>query len=951
MDPYLPAHQWQSFLTRAGLNSIDAELRDYESEEDMHTVSTMISSVPTPALELPKEGVVVVTSSKASPPASWLETLSKSIAHVTGRLPATQTSESATTSSFVGKTCLFVGEADQPLLHNIDDASLRGIKAMAASSEGLLWVTRGGAAEYENPEMSLVSGFLRVMRSEYVGQRFISLDLDPSEPAWSESAASAIVYMLKFGLANSEEDVLLAVREDEFALRNGMLRVPRLLKEPKRNTLFASEVPDWSAPDSFPKMPLFQADRPLSLKVGIPGRLDTLAFDIDQADEVIPDADVVEIEPRAYGLNSRDVSVAMGQLRDRAMGLECAGIITRVGAEAADQGFAAGDKVIALLQGPFSSHVSTSWHGVAQMPEQLNFNEAASLPWAFSTAYVALVNIARVRHGQSVLIHAAAGDIGQAAIMLAKDYLGAEVYATGILAATGKRGVDIVLNSLSGALLQTSFDVLAPFGHFVELGKQDVERNSLLEMSTFSRVASFTSLDLMAFLREQGDEAQRVLNEVVRLTTQEVIRPIRPTTFYAIGEMADAFRHIQAGNQMGKVVLSTESHEQVRVVPRAPIPKLNPDASYVLVGGVGGIGRSIAHWMADHGARNLVVLSRSAGDVQKTASFVAGLREVGCRVVPMACDVASKDDLERVLGTCEKDENLPPIRGILNGAMALRDSFFNKMTLDDWQTCIRPKVAASWNLHSHFSQPNSLDFYIMLSSVSGIIGTASQANYAAGCSYQDALAHKRRSMGLPAVSLDLGIVKEISYASTPEARALMDSWRRGGQLIVLSEEAVLRAFAAAVLYPLDQPQIVVGLNTGPGPQWDSLMGRDARFHPLKYRQSAAARSQALETEGNAQSLTVQLKIASSSEEAVRVVGEAVAGKLADVFMIPADDVDLSKPPLYYGVDSLVAVELRNMLTLQALADVSIFNILQSLSLMALAVDVVAKSKLIKTEVS
>jgi hypothetical protein len=207
-------------------------------------------------------------------------------------------------------------------------------------------------------------------------------------------------------------------------------------------------------------------------------------------------------------------------------------------------------------------------------------------------------------------------------------------------------------------------------------------------------------------------------------------------------------------------------------------------------------------------------------------------------------------------------------------------------------------------------------------------------------------------MGLPAVSLDLGIVKDVGYASISESRAVFDSWRRAGQSIILSEEDVLQAFTAAVLYPLDQPQIIVGLNTGPGPQWDSVMGRDARFQPLRYRQSAAARNQALEadTDGSAKSLSTQLKEAGSPDEAARLVGEAIATKLAEVFMIPASDIDLTKPPAQYGVDSLVAVELRNMLTLQAASEVSIFNILQSVTLIALAGDVVAKSKHVKAEV-
>ncbi|KAE8141613.1 hypothetical protein BDV38DRAFT_268399 [Aspergillus pseudotamarii] len=981
-DPHLSVTLWQNFLTRGGFTGIDVELRDWESDEDMHAVSTTLSSVAVSSLKLPDNSVAIVVSSKTPPPTSWLDELCKSIGQMTGgSLPVIEMVESVTTSSLMGKACIFLGEADQPLLHNLDEAALRGIKAMATSCKGLIWVTRGGAVECQTPEMALVSGFLRVLRSESVGHSFISLDLDPNQPTWSESAASAIRYMLRYGSAISG-DISTTVQENEFALRDGLLVVPRLVKDPKRNKLFSPQEADWTAPDSLPEKPFFQADHPLHLAVGIPGQLDTLAFDLDGEHEEPSDADIVEIEPRAYGINSRDVLAAMGQLRGRAMGLECAGIITRVGPEAADQGFEVGDKVMALLPGHVGSRARVSWQNIAHMPGDMDFHEAASLPYIFSTGYIGLVDIARVRPGQSILVHAAAGDVGQAAIILAKDYLGAEVYATvgsqeernfltreygipdahifssvdasflqGILAATEGRGVDVVLNSLSGTLLQASFDAVASFGTFVDLSKQDVEGNSLLEMANFSRVVSFAPLDMMAILQERVDEAHRVLNEVARLVAQAIIRPVRPVTVYPIGEVANAFRHMQTDRPMGKVVLSIEPDEQVQVVPRAPTPKLKHNASYLLVGGTGGIGRSLAHWMAAHGAQNIIVLSRSAGNAQMSASLAAELREVGCRVVAISCDVADKDDLTRALRICKDDEKLPPIRGVVNSAMALKDSIFEQMTLENWQTSLRPKVAATWNLHSHFSHPDSLDFYVMLSSLSATLGIASQANYAAGCSFQDALARRRRSMGLPAVSLDLGIVKDVGYASISETRAVLDSWRRAGQTIILSEEAVLQAFTAAILYPLDQPQILVGLNTGPGPQWDSVMGRDARFQALRYRQSIASRRQALETDtdGSTKSLSIQLKAASSPDEAANLVGEAIANKLAEVFMIPASDIDLTKPPAQYGVDSLVAVELRNMLTLQAAAEVSIFNILQSVSLEALAKDVVAKSKHVKAE--
>ena len=240
----------------------------------------------------------------------------------------------------------------------------------------------------------------------------------------------------------------------------------------------------------------------------------------------------------------------------------------------------------------------------------------------------------------------------------------------------------MVPNSLAGPLLQASFDVLATFGHLVEIGKLDLEGNSLLDMGTFSRVASYTSLDMMSLLRERASDANRVLNEVARLAEQGIIRPIHPVHVYPMHQISKAFRLLQTGKQTGKIVLSILPGEQVKMLPRVPRPKLNSDASYLLVGGVGGIGRSIAHWMVDHGARNLILLSRGAGNMQKTGPFIAWLREAGCRVVAISCDVSSNDDLARALRTCEVQEQLPAIRGIVQGAMVLQDSILEQMTLE-----------------------------------------------------------------------------------------------------------------------------------------------------------------------------------------------------------------------------------------------------------------------------
>lgn len=983
-SPCLSPSSWQKVLKDAGFSGIDVELRDYESEKDMHSVSNILASVPTLRLGLPdNNGAVVVTSNKAPLPAEWLQSLRASIASVSGgSLPAVQTLESPESeSSYRDKFCVFVGEIDRPLLVDLDAAALEAIKMMATTCKGLVWVTRGGAVECTNPRMALASGFVRVLRNEYVGRKFITLDLDPEQVAWSQSNASAIAHTFQAGLGSPVGDAssysAFTAQESELALRDGLLMVPRIYKEAPRNKMLSLEAPDWANLHTLPDAPLHQPDRPLRLHVGLPGMLDSLVFADDEAYEDYADADTIEIDPRAYGVNFRDVMVVLDQLRERVMGMEVAGVISRLGSEAAAQGFAVGDRVFGFLRGPFASRARIGWHAMAHIPEGMSFEEAASLPMVFGTAYECLVNVARVQPGQSVLIHAAAGGVGQAAIVLAKDYLGAEVYVTcgsqekrellmreynlpterifnsrnasfapGILAATGGRGVDVVLNSLAGPLLQASFDVLAPFGHMVEIGKRDLESNSLLDMATFSRVASYTSVDMIRIFENRRIECHRLINEVARLAGQGILRPVRPLAVYPMSEAAKAFRLLQTGKQMGKVVLSISPDQQVKVLPRVPQAKLKADASYLIVGGVGGIGRSAASWMASHGAKNIIVLSRSAGKVD--SSFVAGLGELGCRVVALSCDITSKDDLTRALRACESQQ-LPPIRGVVQGAMVLQDSILENMTIDDWQASLRPKVAGTWNLHSHFAQPDSLDFFVMLSSLSAIFGWASQSSYAAGGTYEDALARFRVARGLPAVSLDLGVVVNVGN----EALIVTNKLAKSGQSWLLTDELVMQALGSAILEPLQQPQVLYGLNPGPGSHWDaansiSPMGREALFLPLRYRQPATgARNQTQEHEddsdASAKPLSVRLQEVGSPAEAQRLVGDTIATKLAEIFMIPTGDIDMNQPPASFGVDSLVAVELRNMLMLRAAADMPIFNILQSASLATLVSDVVAKS--------
>ena len=704
-DHLLSAAQWKEYLQTAGF-STDLELQDHQDAErtiSITLLSTLTADAP-PRQRIVPEDIVIITSNKAGPPPpTWLQNLQASVGT---RAEAVQNeypfvvdleSASATAARFADKICIFVGEIEEPILYDLDSASLAGIRAMCTSCKGLIWVTRGGAVNCERPELSLAPGFVRSLRSEYVGQKLLTLDLDATGQLWSQNGASAVVQVLQNVFSKTEDAVLpgRSATEFEYAERNGVILVPRLYHDIARDQKLSPGVVDQNTPGNHAQEPLYQPDRPLCLSPG------SLAFDDDiQAkgySEVLPPT-LIEVEPRAFGANFRASD-------EHITGLECAGIATRIGSKAAAEGFAVGDRVVCLLsKSSFPSRAFVEWTATAKIPAELSFQDAASLPVAFLTAYFSFVEMGRLRDSQSVLIHNAETAVGQAAIMIAQQ-THAEVFATvdgpekrvliehkynikashifscrdssfgtATLAATNGRGVDIVLNSLAGSLLLESFAVVAPMGHFVDIGRHDLENNSTLEMKLFARSISFSAVDLPSLMEYKGPEVHRCLKEVVRLIGDKAVKPVHPVTAYAIGDVVEASQLLQTGLHTGTIVLSVGSDELVPVIPKSASAKLSSEATYLIVGGNGGLGQSVSHWMVSRGAKNLVLLSRSAADSPKTASFVEELVEAGCnRVLPVNCDVASEDDLARAMDTCAR-EGLPPIRGVIHAAFVLHVS-------------------------------------------------------------------------------------------------------------------------------------------------------------------------------------------------------------------------------------------------------------------------------------
>ncbi|EFQ34123.1 beta-ketoacyl synthase domain-containing protein [Colletotrichum graminicola M1.001] len=976
-EPVLDRH-----LRDAGFSGVDLGLYDSGNPEVSTSVAVMsrLADTPSPKLRVNPEQVAIITSKKSgSPPSEWVQGLQKSIAaqrypheEEEQKLPVVQDIDSASAAAawYTDKICIFVGEMSEPILYDLDPAALEGLRAMSTNSKGLLWVTSGGAVDCERPELSLAPGFIRSLRTEYTGRKFLTLDLDPRGPLWSDAGASAITRVLQAAFGNGAEHSTAIGAADptdfEYAERDGIILVPRFSHDVAKDRLISSRLAGSDGQDEVSTEPFFQANRPLCLSPA------SLAFTDDSyaggfVDGLAPG--LVEIEPKAYGISLHDTD-------KRIASRECAGVVRRVGSAALEQGYAVGDRVFCLLrQSSLPSCVVVEWTSAMPIPAQLSFQDAATMPLAFLTAYYSLVQVARLRQGQSVLITDAVAEVGQAAIMIAR-HLKAEIFATvgspeeqewvtrkyglsadrildsrnasfgaALLASTECRGVDVVLNTLKGPLLQKSFGLVAPLGSFVDIGRHDVDQNSLLEMRPFARHVSFSAVDVPTLLEHGGSDVHRCLREVIRLLEAKGIAPFHRPSVHCPGDLAEVQDALKTGTHLGNVILSVDSDAMVSVLPRKTAVCLSRDASYMIVGGTGGLGRSVAHWMASRGAKNLVIMSRNASKSEKTAALALELREAGCsRVLLISGDVAREDDVANAIQTCA-EEGLPPIRGVIHAAFALRDSFVEKMTLDDYKTTIDSKVAGVWNLHNQFNLPGDLDFFVMFSSINGIVGYPSQAAYSAAGAYEDAMAHYRvKQCGLPAVSIDLSVVDDVGYvAEASSAEVLRNSLVKAGRMVI-DEDQVLAALESSILSPYSPQFIMGGINSGPGPHWDvsSDLGRDMRFLPLKYRQaSSSTESQQDQEQGD--SLAAKMAGCASRDEAIGLVESALAEMLSDMFLVPVEDIDMTESPTQQGVDSLMAVEVRNMLFSQAGAELSIFNILQSPSLARLAADVVTRS--------
>ncbi|MFV0292187.1 MAG: SDR family NAD(P)-dependent oxidoreductase [Paracoccus sp. (in: a-proteobacteria)] len=691
--------------------------------------------------------------------------------------------------------------------------------------------------------------------------------------------------------------IRLSDQESALHVQNGKVMVDRLGLLP---------VPSVTAPA-------------VELRQHIMGRLDTLEWTPARKSRLGPED--VEIEVLATGLNFRDVMSARGLLSERildagasgaGMGMEYAGIVRRTGKQAK---IAVGTQVMGFARSAFASHVTLPEAAVSVIPEGLSPETAAAIPVAFVTAWEGLINLARIMPGETVLIHGGAGGVGLAAIQIAR-MAGARILATAgteekrtlaraygadavfssrdlsfadkVMTATQGKGVNVVLNSLSGEAMQRSVGCLSPFGRFIELGKRDYLEGTSLDLRPFSRNLTYYGMDLDQRLAASPERIAAIMSEIRDAFAQDKLRPI-PVTCFPADMAEEAFRHMLAARHTGKIV----------IVPRKPGRKVRGKPvqdDWVIVGGTGGVGLTVAKWLLSTGAAHVHLLSRSGelklgtGDLGR---WVENVKNLSVHAVDATDEDAMKEFFD-LLGSQNRR-----VGGVIHAAMVLRDRLLKDLDGVEAAQVIAAKLRVAEILAARMRDKQiTPDYVIFFSSIAARLGNPGQVAYSAGNSAVEVLAGQLRKEGFPVSAIGWGPVNDIGYLTRNAVVATqlskMDGigFLRSHELVSELERAIrdrhLEDYCFAPVVWSRLAPILPALS-------QSLFARLVPASALNTR-SAGALTEAIKSLDWSAALAL-------TESELRTI-------LSGIMRIPPDQFDPHRPLNRYGIDSLMALELR-----------------------------------------
>ena len=593
------------------------------------------------------------------------------------------------------------------------------------------------------------------------------------------------------------------------------------------------------------------------------------------------------------------------------LGSDCAGIVSAIGPGV--ENYQVGDEVMGFAEGSFANKAISRPELLVKKPRAWSFDEAATVPTVFITAYFSLIELAQLKTDDKVLIHAAAGGVGLAAIQIAKwrgadilatagsvakrDYLkhlGVEQvfdsrslnYAEEILERTRGQGVNVVLNSLTGAgFIEATLSACAHGARFIEISKRAIWTVEQIQQARPDMAYHIVALDTT--MVQQPDNIADMLRALLLCFEQNVLKPL-PYKPYPLQRAKAAFRYMQQAKQIGKVVIT---------VPDKAISDsvyFRPDGTYLITGGLGGLGLAVAEWMVARGARSLVLVSRRTPDSQ-VQERLDHLKAQGGQVLTFAADVADQAALSAILTHLE--ETALPLCGVIHAAGVLADAVLLNQDWAKYEAVFRAKVYGAWNLHV-LTQRYVLEHFILFSSMAAVIGPPGQSNHAAANAFLDSLAHYRRNQGLPAQSINWGVWSEVGMAA---AKGVDQHYQFGINSFTPAQG--LEAFATMLVS--EQPQVAMSPVNWP------VYCQKVRS-PETWLTEVITQTSVQPTKRLTRGLMSLLE-QTSAENRLEVIKMHVKGTVQQVLGLPMESMDERQGLFKMGMDSLMAVEIRNRL--------------------------------------
>ena len=807
------------------------------------------------------------------------------------------------------------------------------LKALGHNDGEVTLVAPAGAQDFAStrtpaPEQAGFWAFGRVVMNEYPDANLKLIDVSPDlEPGIAAARLSDEILV-----SNGEREIVL-----DSKTRSGLRLV-------KGGVLSEATLPAGTEPA-------------MKLDILRQGSLDQLSW---QAVARAPlEGKDVEIAVEASGLNFRDVMWALGLLPEEALedgfagptlGMECCGHVVACGPDVTR--FQPGDKVITFAPACFASHVTVDESGCAPMPSTVSADEAATIPVTFLTAYYALVHLAALSEGDTVLIHGGAGGVGLAALQIAK-WRGAKIIATAgsedkrntlkllgadlvldsrslafvdaVMEETSGEGVDVVLNSLFGEAMERSIEVLKPFGRFLELGKRDYYGNTRIGLRPFRQNLTYFGIDADQLLTRQPKLAVDLFVKLVELFEKGTLRPL-PHRVFEANDVVDAFRLMQQAGHIGKIVIRPP-----QVPEKLPVEhsvSFDPDAAYLVAGGFGGFGAALLNRLADHGARNIAVLSRRGDASDEAQSVIKQLTERGVAITGYASDITDEKAVKKALE--EVRSTGKPLKGVFHTAMVLNDVLLANMDHDGLTRVLAPKIRGA-ELLDRFTADDPLEHFVLYSSATTLVGNPGQANYVAANGYLEGLARKRRAEGRPALAVAWGAISDAGYlARNEDVNELLS--RKLGRHALTAKEALDGLLALMALPASEQvSQAALGY---------------ARIDWQAARKDLALVGTPLvdllglgdDDDAGAEGMIDLAAMLEGMDQvtAAQTVAKLLAAEIGKILRIAPEEIDPHKPLSDIGMDSLMALELRMSAEQQLGIDIPLMSLANGATLIDLS---------------